>query len=62
MSRKPNGVELEQVASAFEKERRYFQSNQAEAEKLAGTRDVVLAAWTVVSNALLNLDGTMTKE
>jgi hypothetical protein len=62
MSRKPNGVELEQVASAFERERRYFQSNQAEAEKLAGTRDVVLAAWTVVSNALLNLDGTMTKE
>jgi hypothetical protein len=62
MSRRPNANELENVALAFQKERQYFQANQAEAEKLAGTRDVELAAWTIVSNALLNLDGTMTKE
>ena len=61
-SRKPNGVELEGLLSAFEKERQYFQSHQDEAEKLAGARNPELAAWSVVSNALLNLDATVTKE
>jgi len=45
-----------------EKERQYFQGHQAETEKLAGKPDVELAAWTMISNALLNLDGTITKE
>jgi hypothetical protein len=62
MSRKPNAAELNGLVSAFEKEQQYFKSHQTEAEKVAGKPDVELAAWTIVSNALLNLDGTVTKE
>ena len=62
MSRKPTDAELKNLMAAFDKERRYFQSHRDEAEKVAGSRDVELAAWTMVSNALLNLDGTVTKE
>jgi hypothetical protein len=62
MSRKPSLFEVNGLVSAFEKERQYFQSHQTEAGSVAGTPDVELAAWTMVSNALLNLDGTITKE
>jgi hypothetical protein len=62
MSRKPDAGEVNSIVSAFEKERQYFQSHRAEAEKVGGKPDVELAAWTMVSNALLNLDGAMTKE
>jgi hypothetical protein len=62
MSRKPNPAEVNGLASAFETERQYFQGHQAEAQSVAGKPDVELAAWTMVSNALLNLDGTITKE
>jgi len=62
LSRKPTDAELKNLVAAFDRERRYFQSHQAEAEKIAGRRDVELAAWTMVSNALLNLDETVTKE
>jgi hypothetical protein len=62
MSRRPNESELSSLVAAFEKERQYFKGHQPEAEKVAGKPDVELAAWTMVSNALLNLDGTVTKE
>jgi hypothetical protein len=62
MSRKPNPQEVEGLASAFEGERQYFQGHQDEAQSVAGKPDAELAAWTMVSNALLNLDGTITKE
>jgi hypothetical protein len=62
MSRRPNDAELSSLVAAFEKERQYFKGHQSEAEKVAGKPDVELAAWTMVSNALLNLDGTVTKE
>jgi hypothetical protein len=62
MSRRPSAFEVNGLVSAFEKERQYFQSHQNEAGSIAGRPDVELAAWTMVSNALLNLDGTITKE
>jgi hypothetical protein len=62
MSRRPNEAELSSLVAAFEKERQYFKGHQAEAAEVAGKPDVELAAWTMVSNALLNLDGTVTKE
>jgi hypothetical protein len=62
MSRRPSVFEVNGLVSAFEKERQYFQSHQTEAGSVAGKPDIELAAWTMVSNALLNLDGTITKE
>jgi hypothetical protein len=62
MSRRPNASEVNALVSAFKNEEQYFQAHQAEVASVAGTPDVELAAWTMVSNALLNLDGTMTKE
>lgn len=61
-SRRPTAFELKSLVAAFEKERQYFQGHQAEAQSLAGKPDVELSAWTMVSNALLNLDETITKE
>jgi len=61
-SRRPSAFELNALVSAFEKERQYFQGHHAEAQALAGKPDVELSAWTMVSNALLNLDETITKE
>jgi hypothetical protein len=60
----------EQVAALqrlFEAEQAYYQSDLQAAGKLigeaapAGSTDAELAAWTVVSNVLLNLDGVLTK-
>jgi hypothetical protein len=62
MSRYPNEREVDTLVSAFKNELQYFQAHQAEAEKVAGKTDLELAAWTMVSNGLLNLDGTITKE
>ena len=61
-SRRPNKVESNALVSAFEKERQFFQAHQAAALTLAGRPDIDLAAWTMLSIALLNLDGTITKE
>jgi hypothetical protein len=62
MSRRPTAAELDTLTTAFEKERVYFQGHQGEAEALSGERDAGRAAWIMVANALLNLDGTVTKE
>lgn len=67
--RKPKPEELERVVAAFEKELDYFNSHPVEVAQLVCGKDAgatvskrELAAWTVVSNALLNLDETFTKE
>jgi hypothetical protein len=39
-----------------------FAAHPAETQKLAGAPQPELAAWTMLSNVLLNLDETMTKE
>jgi hypothetical protein len=61
-SRRPSASEVKSLVTAFEKERQYFQRHQDEAQPLAGKPDIELSAWTMVSNALLNLDETITKE
>jgi hypothetical protein len=61
-ARRPAGAELDMLLSTFEKKKLYFEQNKKEAEALCGKADPELAAWTVVSNALLNLDEVLTKE
>jgi hypothetical protein len=60
VSRHPDGGELDRILSWHEKEREFFERNPGDAAKLAGDAD--LAAWTMVSNVLLNLDETVSKE
>jgi hypothetical protein len=59
--RKPKPAEADRLLSGLERERSYFTQHQAEAAKVAAG-DANLAAWTMLSNALLNLDETITKE
>jgi hypothetical protein len=59
--RKPKSAEFDRLLSGLERERSYFSQHQAEAAKV-GSGDANLAAWTMLSNALLNLDETITKE
>ena len=58
--RKPKPVELDRLLASLERERTYFSQHQSEAAKVAS--DANLAGWTMLSNALLNLDETITKE
>ena len=61
-ARIPSAKEKDMLLSAYDKNQQYFQRNLTEAEGLAGKPDAELAAWTMVSNALLNLDETLTKK
>jgi hypothetical protein len=60
--RRPQSVELKSVQMALQKELDYFGRNIEEATSISGRADAELAAWTMISNALLNLDETLTKE
>jgi hypothetical protein len=60
-SRPPRGVEQDMLLTAFETERRYFTAHAKEAESIAAKPDAELAAWTMVSRGLLNLDETLTR-
>jgi hypothetical protein len=64
VARRPKAAEVDRIVAAFDKERTWFDNHQDEAAKLArgAENGPELAAWTVVSNALLNLDETVTKE
>jgi hypothetical protein len=64
VSREPKPEELDRILTAFEKERGYFESHPGEAARLARAEGPTpeLAAWTMISNVLLNLDETITKE
>ena len=64
VARRPKAAEVDRILAAFDKERTWFENHRDEAARLArGAENAPeLAAWTVVSNALLNLDETVTKE
>jgi hypothetical protein len=69
VSRRPTPRELDHLERLFENGREAFQKDLAAARKAIGTElpppgtDLAeLAAWTLISNVLLNLDETLTKE
>ncbi len=68
VSRAPKAGELDRILSWYKKERQYFEKHPGDAAKVAafsqdGNGDAAgQAAWTMVSNVLLNLDETITKE
>jgi hypothetical protein len=53
---------LDSLLTGFEQDRKYFEQNPKDAEQVAGTADAELAAWTMFSNVVLNLDEAITKE
>ncbi len=61
-SRHPSDMERDSIIEAFERQRQHFLNNPKEAESVYGKPNAELAAWTMVSNTLLNLDETVTKE
>ena len=68
VARRPRPEEVDRIVGALDKERTYFDAHPAEAAKIvrrtepAGSNPAELAAWTMISNVLLNLDETLTKE
>ena len=60
-SRHPAGAERDLLMTAFETERKYFTGHMTEATAIAGKADAELAAWTMLSRDLLNLDETLTR-
>ncbi len=61
-ARKPAGQELDSLLTGFEQDRQYFQRHPEEAKGVTGKPDAELAAWTMFSNVVLNLDEANTKE
>jgi hypothetical protein len=61
-SRTPRARENEALLSQFNEDRHYFEQHLKEAESVSGKPNPELAAWTMFSNAVLNLDEVLTKE
>jgi hypothetical protein len=61
-ARKPRAQELDSLLTGFEQDKRHFEQNPKDAERVAGKADAELAAWTMFSNIVLNLDEAITKE
>ncbi|HEX4591221.1 MAG TPA: PSD1 and planctomycete cytochrome C domain-containing protein [Gemmataceae bacterium] len=66
LSRPPRTEQVRELAGLFGEELHHYKEDAAAARKLAGEAkpgkdDAELAAWTVVANVLLNLDGVLTK-
>jgi hypothetical protein len=62
--RRPTTGEIDTIVRNYEAQRDAFNGNPALAAKVTGaeTGDANAAAWVMISNALLNLDETVTKE
>ena len=60
-ARAPRANELDKLLSSFHKTQQIYEGNPKEAEALSGNPDAELAAWIMFSNAMLNLDETITK-
>ncbi|MBI1791731.1 MAG: DUF1553 domain-containing protein [Acidobacteria bacterium] len=61
-ARRPKPEETRRIVEAYEREREFFTRHPEDARKMAPDGSAELAAWTLVSNVLLNLDETLTKE
>ena len=67
VSRRPTSGELQRVLTYYQSELKKFGSDATATHQVVQAKDPAadspeLAAWTMVSNVLLNLDETMTKE
>lgn len=62
VSRRPTDEELKDLVGAYQRMHERLASNDKETQALVGKADPDLGAWTMMSNALLNLDETLTKE
>jgi hypothetical protein len=67
-TRAPKAAELERILASYQKQLERFRSDSAAAAKtikgseVSGVEAAEQAAWTLVANALLNLDEVLTKE
>ena len=69
-ARRPKAAEIDSLTELYHQELKRFGQDVPAAQKLTGSQDLStdavtlpeLAAWTVVSNVLLNMDQTLTKE
>jgi uncharacterized protein DUF1553 len=61
-SRMPRASEKDALLSGYENSVKYYESNPQEAQEVAGQPDAQLAAWTMLSNSLLNLDESISKK
>jgi hypothetical protein len=68
VARTPRQDEIERVSASYRRQLERFRKEPEAAgrviknEKVPGVEPAELAAWTLVANALLNLDETLTKE
>ena len=60
--RRPAPAEVSAILSNYQSQREEFERNPERAAKVAGAANADMAAWVMVSNALLNLEETVTKE
>jgi len=61
-SRAPKPDEIDRLLSWEQQEQHFFEQHPNDAQRLTGSASPDLAAWTMLSNVLLNLDETLTKE
>jgi hypothetical protein len=68
VTRRPNAAEIDRILASYQRQLERFQKDSAAAGKtikgfeVADVDAAQQAAWTLVANALLNLDEALTKE
>jgi hypothetical protein len=61
-SRRPNDREIGLLRRNYDEQFAHFAKNPAEAKDITGEQDADSAAWVMISNSLLNLNETITRE